>query len=91
MERAAIVSVQNRCSLADRRSETCTGNSARSQMAEALLERRSGQSIRVRGAGSHRKVLHPNAVRVMAERGIDISGCRTIAQVTREGGATDGK
>jgi protein-tyrosine-phosphatase/DNA-binding transcriptional ArsR family regulator len=52
----------------------CTGNSARSQMAEALLEHRSGHRIRVRSAGSHPKPLHPNAVRVMAERGIDISG-----------------
>jgi ArsR family transcriptional regulator, arsenate/arsenite/antimonite-responsive transcriptional repressor / arsenate reductase (thioredoxin) len=52
----------------------CTGNSARSQMAEALLEEMSGHSIAARSAGSHPKALHPNAVRVMAERGIDISG-----------------
>lgn len=52
----------------------CTGNSARSQMAEALLERRSGHVIEARSAGSHPKALHPNAVRVMAEHGIDISG-----------------
>jgi len=51
----------------------CTGNSARSQMAEALLEHRSGGTIRARSAGSHPRPLHPNAVRVMAERGIDIS------------------
>jgi protein-tyrosine-phosphatase/DNA-binding transcriptional ArsR family regulator len=52
----------------------CTGNSARSQIAEALLEERSGRRIEARSAGSHPKVLHPNAVRVLAERGIDISG-----------------
>ena len=52
----------------------CTGNSARSQMAEALLEHRSGHLIQAHSAGSHPKPLHPNAVRVMAERGIDISG-----------------
>jgi protein-tyrosine-phosphatase len=52
----------------------CTGNSARSQMAEALLEHRSGHTVQARSAGSHPKQLHPNAVRVMAERGIDISG-----------------
>lgn len=51
----------------------CTGNSARSQMAEALLEHRTGGAIEARSAGSHPKALHPNAVRVMAERGIDIS------------------
>lgn len=52
----------------------CTGNSARSQMAEALIENRSHGWLRGRSAGSHPKALHPNAVRVMAERGIDISG-----------------
>jgi protein-tyrosine-phosphatase/DNA-binding transcriptional ArsR family regulator len=52
----------------------CTGNSARSQMAEALIEARSHKSVRARSAGSHPKVLHPNAVRVMAEHGIDIAG-----------------
>lgn len=55
----------------------CTGNSARSQMAQALLERRCGRAVRARSAGSHPKPLHPNAVRVMAERGIDIAGRRT--------------
>jgi protein-tyrosine-phosphatase/DNA-binding transcriptional ArsR family regulator len=52
----------------------CTGNSARSQMAEAILEHRSAHTIEARSAGSHPKPLHPNAVRVMAERGIDIAG-----------------
>jgi len=51
----------------------CTGNSARSQIAEALLEHRSGHAIQARSAGSHPKPLHPNAVRVMAERGLDIA------------------
>ena len=55
----------------------CTGNSARSQMAEALLEHHSGGTIRARSAGSHPRELHPNAVRVMGERGIDISGRAT--------------
>ncbi|MGH2760819.1 MAG: metalloregulator ArsR/SmtB family transcription factor [Actinomycetota bacterium] len=52
----------------------CTGNSARSQMAEALLEYLSGHQTQARSAGSHPRRLHPNAVRVMAERGIDVSG-----------------
>ena len=55
----------------------CTGNSARSQMAEALLEHHSGGICRARSAGSHPKPLHPNAVRVMAEGGIDISTRRS--------------
>lgn len=52
----------------------CTGNSARSQMAEALLRHRSAGAIDARSAGSNPKSLHPNAVRAMAERQIDISG-----------------
>jgi len=55
----------------------CTGNSARSQMAEALLEHLSAGTVRARSAGSHPKPLHPYAVQVMAERGIDISANRT--------------
>ncbi|HYN98904.1 MAG TPA: helix-turn-helix domain-containing protein [Actinomycetota bacterium] len=51
----------------------CTGNSARSRMAEALLEHRSNRAVRAFSAGSHPKALHPNAVKVLAERGIDIS------------------
>jgi len=55
----------------------CTGNSARSQIAEALLQERSGHTVDARSAGSHPKVLHPNAVRVLAARGIDISARQT--------------
>jgi protein-tyrosine-phosphatase len=55
----------------------CTGNSARSQIAEALLVRMSGGTIEARSAGSHPKPLHPNAVRVMEKRGVDISGHRS--------------
>jgi ArsR family transcriptional regulator, arsenate/arsenite/antimonite-responsive transcriptional repressor / arsenate reductase (thioredoxin) len=55
----------------------CTGNSARSQIAEALLEQMSDQTIEAASAGSHPKPLHANAVRVMKERGIDISTHRT--------------
>ena len=55
----------------------CTGNSARSQMAEALAEQLSGGAVRAASAGSHPKPLHPNAVRVMRERGIDLAGRRS--------------
>jgi protein-tyrosine-phosphatase/DNA-binding transcriptional ArsR family regulator len=51
----------------------CTGNSARSQMAEALAERLSDGAVRALSAGSHPKPLHPNAVRVMRARGLDLA------------------
>ena len=53
----------------------CTGNSARSQMAEALARARSGGVVEAYSAGSHPKPLHPNAVRVMRdEHGLDLAG-----------------
>jgi ArsR family transcriptional regulator, arsenate/arsenite/antimonite-responsive transcriptional repressor / arsenate reductase (thioredoxin) len=55
----------------------CTGNSARSQIAEALLTHMSAGVIRAASAGSNPKPLHPYAVRVMKRHGIDISGNRT--------------
>jgi ArsR family transcriptional regulator, arsenate/arsenite/antimonite-responsive transcriptional repressor / arsenate reductase (thioredoxin) len=55
----------------------CTGNSARSQMAQALLEHMSAGAVAAASAGSNPKPLHPNAVRVMRRRGIDISANRT--------------
>jgi protein-tyrosine-phosphatase len=55
----------------------CTGNSTRSQMAEALLGWISNGTVEARSAGSHPKSLHPNAIRAMGERGIDLSGRRS--------------
>jgi protein-tyrosine-phosphatase/DNA-binding transcriptional ArsR family regulator len=52
----------------------CTGNSARSQMAEALVRELSGGRVEARSAGSRPRPLHPSGVRVLAARGIDISG-----------------
>jgi chromate transporter len=54
----------------------CTGNSARSQLAEALLEQLGGDAIEAASAGSQPKPLHPDAVLVMREHGLDISGRR---------------
>jgi protein-tyrosine-phosphatase len=55
----------------------CTGNSARSQMAEALARARSGGALESHSAGSHPKPLHPNALRAMREHGIDLAGQRS--------------
>ena len=51
----------------------CTGNSARSQVAQAMCEQLSAGTIAAASAGSQPKPLHPEAVRVMRERGVDIS------------------
>jgi protein-tyrosine-phosphatase/DNA-binding transcriptional ArsR family regulator len=51
----------------------CTGNSSRSQLAEALLHQLTGGAVATFSAGSHPKAVHPNAVRVMREYGVDIS------------------
>ena len=63
----------------------CTGNSARSQIAEALTTHKSAGAIEARSAGSHPKPLHPNAVRALAERGIDIASCsaKPLTRFTR--------
>jgi ArsR family transcriptional regulator, arsenate/arsenite/antimonite-responsive transcriptional repressor / arsenate reductase (thioredoxin) len=52
----------------------CTGNSARSQMAEALIESRAGGGVLAASAGSHPKPMHPNTLRVMRAYGIDLAG-----------------
>jgi ArsR family transcriptional regulator, arsenate/arsenite/antimonite-responsive transcriptional repressor / arsenate reductase (thioredoxin) len=54
----------------------CTGNSARSPIAEALLRHRSGGHVEVLSAGSHPKPrIDPRAVRVLRDEfGIDIAG-----------------
>lgn len=51
----------------------CTENSARSQMAEGLLRHLAGELIEVCSAGSEPSQVHPYAVQVLAQMGIDIS------------------
>ncbi len=50
----------------------CTGNSARSQIAEALLRERGGEAFEAHSAGSEPAGLNPLTVRVLAEDGIDV-------------------
>jgi arsenate reductase len=56
----------------------CTGNSARSQIAEAWLHRLGGRWFEVHSAGTHPNPrVHPLAVRVMEEAGVDLSSHRS--------------
>lgn len=52
----------------------CTGNSCRSQMAEGWTRHLKGDAIEAYSAGIETHGLNPNAVKVMAEAGVDISG-----------------
>jgi thioredoxin type arsenate reductase len=55
----------------------CTGNSARSQIAEGLLKTKGGSVFEVYSAGVEPKPVNPLAVQVMQEIGIDISNQRS--------------
>ncbi len=55
----------------------CTGNSARSQMAEGLLRHDAGDQFEVESAGTRPSSVRPEAIAVMRELGIDISGHRS--------------
>ena len=55
----------------------CTGNSARSQMAEALLRHNADDNFEVFSAGLEAKGINPYAIRAMDEIGIDIRGQRS--------------
>ena len=55
----------------------CTGNSARSQMAEGLLRHDAGDRFQVFSAGTKPSQIRPEAIAVMRELGIDISGQRS--------------
>jgi arsenate reductase len=55
----------------------CTGNSARSQMAEAILRRDGGDAFEVVSAGVDPRGVHPITVQVLADVGVDISGAES--------------
>ena len=55
----------------------CTGNSARSQMAEALLRHDAGEWFEVESAGTKPSVVRPEAIVAMRDIGIDISRHRS--------------
>lgn len=55
----------------------CTHNSARSQMAEALLRHLGGDQFEVYSAGTEETRVHPLAIEAMQAVGIDISGARS--------------
>jgi arsenate reductase len=55
----------------------CTGNSARSQMAEAILGRLGGPDFDVHSAGTHPGGVNPLTIRVLSEIGVDWSGARS--------------
>jgi len=55
----------------------CTGNSARSVMAEALLRTKGGAAFDVHSAGTDPRGINPLTVRVLTDAGIDASGARS--------------
>ena len=55
----------------------CTGNSARSQMAEGLLRHDAGDRFAVESAGIKPSIVRPEAIAVMEELGIDLGGQRS--------------
>jgi arsenate reductase len=63
----------------------CTGNSARSQMAEGLLRHDAGKRFDVESAGTKPSIVRPEAIAVMREAGIDISGHRSKSVMEFDG------
>ncbi|MBZ5581378.1 MAG: arsenate reductase ArsC [Acidobacteriia bacterium] len=63
----------------------CTGNSARSQMGEGLFRHAGGGGYEVASAGTNPSQVRPEAVAVMKEIGIDISGQRSKSVAEFEG------
>ncbi len=63
----------------------CTGNSARSQMAEAFVRRYAGDHFEPYSAGMEPKGIHPLTVRVLEERGISLDGHDSVDLRTYRG------
>ena len=55
----------------------CTGNSARSQMAEGLLKQMAGDRFEVASAGTRPSIVRAEAIAVMRELGVDLTGHRS--------------
>ena len=67
----------------------CTGNSARSQMGEGLFRAEGGGGFEVFSAGTKPSSVRPEAVAVMQELGIDISGQRSKSVAEFDGRSFD--
>lgn len=67
----------------------CTGNSARSQIAEGLLRHISKGEVEAYSAGTQPQPVNPLAVRVMSEAGVDISAHRSKSVATFAGKSFD--
>ena len=67
----------------------CTGNAARSQMAEAVLRHDGGEAFESVSAGTHPRRVSPTTLRVLAEAGIDASGAHSKSVAEFVDGAFD--
>jgi arsenate reductase len=67
----------------------CTGNSARSQIGEGLFRHEGGEAYDVASAGTKPSRVRPEAIAVMKELGIDISGHRSKSVNEFEGQSFD--
>jgi arsenate reductase len=67
----------------------CVANSARSQMAEGIARSLAPQGVRVSSAGSSPAPVRPQAIRVLNEIGIDISGHRSKGVESIDAGSVD--
>lgn len=67
----------------------CTGNSARSQMAEGLFRHEGGAQYEIFSAGTKPSLVRPEAIAVMREIAIDISGHRSKSVAEFEGQSFD--